>query len=130
VVVGWSDPEGSRHRIGAFLLGYYTSDGKLVYAGRAGAGMPVAELERLHQRLELLAIPKMPLAEPRRAPAVSDPLWCCRECIGCGRKWWLKSSTRNGPAIVCCATSSISASENTNRQGRSCEIGRSQIREE
>jgi ATP-dependent DNA ligase len=24
VVVGWSDPEGSRHRIGALLLGYYT----------------------------------------------------------------------------------------------------------
>jgi bifunctional non-homologous end joining protein LigD len=47
VVVGWSDPEGSRHRIGALLLGYYTPDGKLVYAGRAGTGMPEAELERL-----------------------------------------------------------------------------------
>ena len=23
VVVGWSDPEGSRHRIGSLLLGYY-----------------------------------------------------------------------------------------------------------
>src|SRR5271156_5631770 len=34
VVVGWSDPEGSRHRIGALLLGYYTPDGKLIYAGR------------------------------------------------------------------------------------------------
>ena len=43
VVVGWSDPEGSRHRIGALLLGYYTPDGKLIYAGRAGPGMPVAE---------------------------------------------------------------------------------------
>ena len=27
VVVGWSDPEGSRHRIGALLLGYYTPEG-------------------------------------------------------------------------------------------------------
>src|SRR2546423_8247688 len=34
VVVGWSDPEGSRHRIGALLLAYYTPDGKLIYAGR------------------------------------------------------------------------------------------------
>jgi bifunctional non-homologous end joining protein LigD len=33
VVVGWSDPEGKRHRIGALLLGYYTPR-KLVYAGR------------------------------------------------------------------------------------------------
>jgi bifunctional non-homologous end joining protein LigD len=64
VVVGWSDPEGSRHRIGALLLGYYTPDGKLIYAGRAGTGMPVAELERLWQRLEPLEIEKMPLAEP------------------------------------------------------------------
>ncbi len=38
VVVGWSDPEGSRHRIGSLLLGYYTPDGKLIYAGRAGTG--------------------------------------------------------------------------------------------
>src|SRR5262249_52737204 len=64
VVVGWSDPEGSRHRIGALLLGYYTPDGKLIYAGRVGTGMSVAELERLHRRLQPLAIPKMPLSEP------------------------------------------------------------------
>ena len=62
VVVGWSDPEGSRHRIGSLLLGYYTPDGKLIHAGRAGTGMPVAELERLWRRLQPLEIDKMPLA--------------------------------------------------------------------
>jgi ATP-dependent DNA ligase len=40
VVVGWSDPEGSRRYLGALLLGYYTDDGKLIYAGRFGTGMP------------------------------------------------------------------------------------------
>ena len=64
VVVGWSDPEGSRHRIGALLLGYYTPEGKLIYAGRAGTGMPEAELERLWQRLRPLVVDKMALAEP------------------------------------------------------------------
>ena len=64
VVVGWSDPEGTRHRIGALLLGYYTPAGDLIYAGRVGTGMPVAELERLYGRLQPLAIPTMPLAEP------------------------------------------------------------------
>jgi bifunctional non-homologous end joining protein LigD len=65
VVVGWSDPEGTRHRIGALLLGYYTpDDGKLIYAGRVGTGMPVSELERLYGRLHPLAVPKMPLSEP------------------------------------------------------------------
>src|SRR5246500_839865 len=64
VVVGWSDPEGSRHRIGSLLLGYYTPEGKLIYAGRAGTGMPEAELERLWQRLQPLVVDKMPLDEP------------------------------------------------------------------
>ena len=31
VVVGWTDPEGSRPHLGALLLGYYTDDGKLLY---------------------------------------------------------------------------------------------------
>src|SRR5229473_3239835 len=64
IVIGWSDPEGSRHRIGSLLLGYYTPDGKLIYAGRVGSGMSVAELERVWRRLQPLAVDKMPLAEP------------------------------------------------------------------
>jgi DNA ligase D-like protein (predicted ligase) len=64
VVVGWSDPEGSRHRIGALLLGYYAPGGDLIYAGRVGTGMPVAELERLYGRLQPLVISKMPLSSP------------------------------------------------------------------
>ena len=75
VVVGWSDPEGSRHRIGALLLGYYMPDGDLVYAGRAGTGMPDAELERLWQRLQPLALDKMPLSvAPPRGSRFGSPL--------------------------------------------------------
>ena len=44
MVVGWTDPEGSRSHIGALLLGYYTDDGRLHYAGRAGTGMNDKEL--------------------------------------------------------------------------------------
>jgi DNA ligase D-like protein (predicted ligase) len=39
VIVGWTDPEGSRPHLSALLLGYYTDDGKLTYAGRVGTGM-------------------------------------------------------------------------------------------
>jgi ATP-dependent DNA ligase len=46
------------------LLGYYTPDGKLIYAGRAGSGIDRRELERLWRRLQPLAIDKMPLDEP------------------------------------------------------------------
>jgi DNA ligase D-like protein (predicted ligase) len=65
VVVGWTDPEGSRFHIGALLLGYYTDDGRLLYAGRAGTGMAAKELKRLAGVLAPLQVPKMPLAEPR-----------------------------------------------------------------
>jgi hypothetical protein len=36
VVIGSTDPEGSRPYIGALLLAYYDPDGRLVYAGRVG----------------------------------------------------------------------------------------------
>jgi bifunctional non-homologous end joining protein LigD len=64
VVVGWTDPEGSRPWLGALLLGYYDPDGRLVYAGRAGTGIDFAELERLWRRLRPLATPEMPLDMP------------------------------------------------------------------
>ena len=64
VVVGWTDPEGSRSHIGALLLGYYTEDGRLHYAGRAGTGITDKELKRLAGVLKPLQVPKMPLAEP------------------------------------------------------------------
>jgi bifunctional non-homologous end joining protein LigD len=64
VVVGWTEPEGSRRHIGALLLGYYTKDGRLRYAGRAGTGMTDKELQRLAGVLAPLQVPRMPLAEP------------------------------------------------------------------
>jgi len=64
IVVGWSEPEGTRHRLGSLLLGYYTPQGKLTYVGRAGTGMSDRELERLWRKLQPLAIDKMPLSEP------------------------------------------------------------------
>jgi bifunctional non-homologous end joining protein LigD len=64
VVVGWTDPEGCRPHIGALLLGYYTPDGRLRYAGRVGTGMSIKELARLAGVLRPLQTPKMPVTEP------------------------------------------------------------------
>jgi DNA ligase D-like protein (predicted ligase) len=75
VVVGWSDPEGSRPYLGSLLLGYYEDAGKLIYAGRAGSGISDAELERLWRRLQPLAIKKMPLdVPPPRKSRFGSPL--------------------------------------------------------
>src|SRR5208282_3358213 len=39
VIVGWSDPEGSRPFLGSLLLAYHDDAGRLLYAGRVGTGM-------------------------------------------------------------------------------------------
>jgi len=75
VVVGWSDPEGTRPHLGALLLGYYTDDGKLIYAGRVGTGMPVKVLADLRRRLDPLARKTPPLnVLPPRKTRFGSPL--------------------------------------------------------
>jgi len=79
VVVGWTDPEGSRPWLGALLLGYYDPDGQLVYAGRAGTGIDHGELERLWRRLQPLAVSEMPLdLPPPRDSRFGSPLTLSR----------------------------------------------------
>ena len=41
---GLTDPDDSRSHLGAMLLGYYTDDGRSLFAGRAGTGMTDKEL--------------------------------------------------------------------------------------
>ena len=75
VVVGWSDPEGSRPHLGALLLGYYTDDGKLIYAGRVGTGMPNRVLGDIRRRLDPLARKTSPLSiPPPRSTRFGSPL--------------------------------------------------------
>ena len=90
-MVGWTDPEGSRSHIGALLLGYYTEDGHLHYAGRVGTGTTDKELKRLSTVLAPLKAGKMPLAvPPPRDSRFGSPLKL-PACIGCGREWLSKS---------------------------------------
>lgn len=75
LVPGWTDPEGSRLRLGALLLAYYDPDGRLTYAGRAGTGLSEEELERTWRRLQPLASPTMPLdVAPPRESRFGSPL--------------------------------------------------------
>jgi len=59
VVVGWTDPEGSRVALGALLLGYHDrsrGSDDLVYAGKVGTGFSRAVLRDLHGRLSKLEV--------------------------------------------------------------------------
>jgi bifunctional non-homologous end joining protein LigD len=51
VIGGFTDPQGSRTGFGALLLGYYDSDGKLVYAGKVGTGFSQRTLDAMHAAL-------------------------------------------------------------------------------
>ena len=64
VVVGWTNPEGSRPHLGALLLGYYADDGKLIYAGHVGTGMPGKVLVDFATAFDPLARSKSPLSAP------------------------------------------------------------------
>jgi DNA ligase D-like protein (predicted ligase) len=54
VIVGWTAPKGSRKRLGALLVGYWSdpSGDALRYAGKVGTGFDAATLERLGDELE------------------------------------------------------------------------------
>jgi ATP-dependent DNA ligase len=79
VVVGWTDPEGSRPWLGALLLAYYDPNDRLVYAGRAGTGIDHAELEHLWRRLQPLRTSEMPLdVPPPRDARFGSPLTLSR----------------------------------------------------
>jgi len=59
VVVGWTDPEGSRVALGALLLGYHDGD-DLVYAGKVGTGFSREILRELHGRLSAIEVDESP----------------------------------------------------------------------
>jgi DNA ligase D-like protein (predicted ligase) len=48
IIGGYTDPQGSRTRFGALLLGYYDPVGKLVYAGKVGTGFDRRTLDSLY----------------------------------------------------------------------------------
>ena len=88
VVVGWSEPEGSRILLGSLLLGYYAPDSRLLYAGRVGTGMSEKTLRILQGRLAPRATATMPLAvaPPRKTRsggtlALSNVHWVKQELV-------------------------------------------------
>jgi bifunctional non-homologous end joining protein LigD len=67
VIGGWTDPKGSRERLGALLVGYWQGD-RLRYAGKVGTGFDRATLERLGDELERRERTSAPFA-PDKFPA-------------------------------------------------------------
>jgi bifunctional non-homologous end joining protein LigD len=60
VIGGFTDPQGTRTGLGALLLGYYDSDGHLVYAGKVGTGFNQQTLDLLHTELSAIEQDRSP----------------------------------------------------------------------
>lgn len=64
VVLGWTEPRGSRSGLGALLVGYQ-EDGELRFGGKVGTGFGERELATLVGRLAPLEQPAPPVADTK-----------------------------------------------------------------
>jgi len=81
VIVGYTQPQGSRSSFGALLLAVNDEDG-LVYAGRVGTGFTETSLKQLHQRMLPLARETSPLAKKLTAVQSRGVHWIEPELVG------------------------------------------------
>ncbi|TCD24516.1 DNA ligase D [Pseudomonas sp. IC_126] len=75
IIVGFTDPKGTRAGFGALLLGLHNDEGELHYAGKVGTGFNQATLKSLHAKLKTLKIDKSPLAKAPPAADVRGAHW-------------------------------------------------------
>jgi bifunctional non-homologous end joining protein LigD len=66
VVIGYTDPEGSRTGFGALLLGVYDDEGGLVFSGQVGTGFREETLRDVTRRLKEREQEESPLRETPR----------------------------------------------------------------
>lgn len=73
VIVGYTDPKGSRSGLGSLLLAVHDEHGDLRYAGNVGTGFNNASLSRIRSQLDALGTQVSPLAQ--RAVTQGKPHW-------------------------------------------------------
>ncbi|MEA9995112.1 DNA ligase D [Pseudomonas sp. 10B1] len=82
VVVGYSEPKGSRHSFGALLLGLHDADsGQLRYAGKVGTGFNEVTLRSIHKQLTPLEIKKPAVVNPPTGFEVKGVHWLRPELL-------------------------------------------------
>ncbi|MDR3413513.1 MAG: DNA ligase D, partial [Formivibrio sp.] len=77
VIVGYTQPKGSRNGFGALLLAVHANGGKspLLYAGRVGTGFNEAKLAHLHEHMQALQCRKSPLDKPLTSAQARGVHW-------------------------------------------------------
>ncbi|GAB7541939.1 DNA ligase D [Cupriavidus sp. 8B] len=64
IICGFTAPKGTRHGLGALLLGVHDEAGKLYYAGSVGSGLDSRMLAKLLAMLIELEVPACPFEKP------------------------------------------------------------------
>jgi bifunctional non-homologous end joining protein LigD len=81
IVIGYTDPKGSRAGFGSLLLGYHDDKKKLVYAGRVGTGFDEKLLKGAIENLRRLKQDKPPTDLPVPAREQKDAHWVKPELV-------------------------------------------------
>ncbi|MFS2124201.1 DNA ligase D [Pseudomonas sp. Pseusp97] len=81
VIVGYSEPKGSRSHFGALLLGLHDKDGELRYAGKVGTGFSSTSLKTIYQQLKPLQSKSCPLPTPPRGADARGVTWLRPELL-------------------------------------------------
>jgi len=75
VIVGYTDPAGSRKGIGALVLGVHDDAGELRYSGRVGTGFDTKTLAALAAKLAPLEVKTPAVVDPPRGAAGREVHW-------------------------------------------------------
>ncbi|VVE54944.1 DNA ligase D [Pandoraea capi] len=76
VVLGFTEPTGTRQGFGALLLGYYDDDGKtLRYAGKVGTGFDTRALKRMREQFAAIETRDPPLSPAPRPGGPARVHW-------------------------------------------------------
>ncbi len=81
IIIGFTEPRGSRNDLGALLLGYYDEDKRLAYAGRVGTGFNQETLRDLRKQLDAIAQSESPLADKPPAREARNAHWVKPELV-------------------------------------------------
>jgi len=101
ILIGYTDPQGSRSGFGSLLLGYHDEKGRLVYAGRVGTGFDEKGLRALHSQLKDLEQdkPATDVAPPRREQRAAH--WVKPKLVGEVRfTGWTRDGSLRHPTFI------------------------------
>jgi len=101
VIIGYTQPQGSRSGFGALLLGVY-HDKELVYAGRVGTGFNQANLKLFHGQLQKIERKTSPLAKSLTAAQARGVHWVepTRVCEAEFAEWTREGAVRQATFIA------------------------------